>query len=113
MIGKEETYIRDREVIIHSKRTIDELRVFIWKHGKAQAQSGYNDDLVMALAIGLWVRDTAVQLKQAGIDLNRKMLDSFTRIGITTGKDIKKPAIDPWKMKTGNGTDEDITWLIS
>lgn len=34
------------------------MRVFIWKNGKAQAQAGYNDDLVMSFGIGLYVRDT-------------------------------------------------------
>jgi hypothetical protein len=41
---------------------------------------GYNDDLVMALAIGLWVRDTALRLRQEGIDLTRKQLDGISFI---------------------------------
>lgn len=36
---------------------------FIWNNGRAEAMRGYNDDLVMALAIGLWVRDTALRLR--------------------------------------------------
>jgi hypothetical protein len=48
--------------------------VFIWQHGKAQAQNGYNDDLVMALGIGLFTRDTAMKFYEQGMDLNRAMV---------------------------------------
>lgn len=111
MISKLELYIREKSVIIHSSRLLNELAVFIWKNGKAQAQSGHNDDLVMAACIGIWVRDTALQLKQAGIDLNRAMLDSFTRVGGVYN--ANSPGQDPWKWNPDpKGGDEDLTWLI-
>jgi len=34
---------------IYSKRTLDELQVFIWHNGKPTASIGYNDDLIMPL----------------------------------------------------------------
>lgn len=111
MISKLELYIREKSVIIRSSRLLNELAVFIWKNGKPQAQSGHNDDLVMATCIGLWVRDTALQLKQAGVDLNRAMLDSFTRVGaVYSNLPVGK---DPWKWNPNpNGDDEDLKWLI-
>jgi hypothetical protein len=33
------------------------------KEIRAEAMTGYNDDLTMSLAIGLWVRDTALKIK--------------------------------------------------
>jgi hypothetical protein len=45
VISKFVEYIGDRGVTIKSKRLIEEMRVFIWKNGRAEAQSGYNDDL--------------------------------------------------------------------
>ena len=48
-------YFRERECVVRSKRLLDELFVFIWNGQKAEAQSGYNDDLVMAFSIGLFV----------------------------------------------------------
>ena len=74
------------DIIIRSVRTIEELRVFVWENGKAQASSGYNDDLVMALGIGLWVRDTALKLYQEGINLT-----DFSR----NYKDEPKPEYEP------------------
>ena len=34
---------------------------------------GYNDDLVMSFAIGLWVRDTALRLQTQGIELTKRL----------------------------------------
>lgn len=110
MISKLELYIREKAIILRSRRAIDELKVFIWKNGKQQAQSGYNDDLVLALCIGTWVRDTALQLRQMGIDLNRTMLDSFTRVGGVYNP-TNGTQTDPWKWRVG-GKDEDLSWLI-
>jgi hypothetical protein len=108
-------------VKIYSKRTLSELETFVWKNGKVQAMDGYNDDTVMSLGIGLWVRDTALRLKEEGIDLMKSTL---------TLSEMKKSELVPfyktnisnvgsnsWKMKTGrqgygHHGDEDIKWLI-
>jgi hypothetical protein len=110
MISKVELYIREKGLIIRSRRTLDELRVFIWKNGKPQAQSGYNDDLVMSLCIGVWVRDTALQLRQMGLELNKSMLNSFTRVGGVYSHQNGTQS-DPWKWKV-DGKDESLDWLI-
>ena len=99
-------------VDIISKRTLSELETFIWKNGKAQAMDGYNDDLIMALGIGLWVRDTALRLRQEGIDLTIKSLGGIQQqiqeSGFYGGSSMDD---NPWSMKVGN-QDEDLTWLI-
>ena len=90
---------------------IDELFVFVWKGSKAQAQGGYNDDLVMAYSIGMWVRDTALMLRQKGMDLTRSTLDN---IKINRGPAVytnNAPANNPWIQRSNQG-DEDITWLL-
>lgn len=50
-----ETLVRQRRLKIHSSRTFEQLRTFIWQNNKAQALRGSNDDLVMSLAIGAWL----------------------------------------------------------
>lgn len=37
----------------------------------------YNDDLVMALAIGCWVRDTALQVNERDVEYKKAMLDGM------------------------------------
>lgn len=45
--------LRNQVIRLPSKRLLNELKTFVWKNNKAQAMKGYNDDLVMALAIGV------------------------------------------------------------
>lgn len=108
-------------VKIYSKRTLAELDTFIWKNGKAIAMEGYNDDLVMSLGIGLWVRDTALKLRQEGIDLTRATL-AHTDMKKSEEVPIYKTKVSElgaktWQMQTGrrgfgHHGDEDIRWLL-
>jgi len=112
VISKMEAYIRDRYLIFHSKRLLEELRVFIWQNGKAQAQNGYHDDLVMALGIGLFTRDTGIKLNQQGMDITRAALKSMTKTTHEHPELYNNMGIrNPYKINTAYGI-EDITWLI-
>jgi len=110
IISKLETYFREKSPIVKSKRLIDELYVFIWNGSRAEAQRGYNDDLVMAFGIGLWVRDTALRLHQQGIDLSRKTMSHYGKSQgmYTGGADRPKE----WEWKSGDPDNEDLTWLL-
>lgn len=108
LVSKIEMYFRERTPKIYSKRTMDELRVFIYKGGRGEAEKGFNDDLVMALAIGLFLRDTAIKMRQLGIELTKRSLDR-------THKIIHKPSSsgnDPWKVPNGRGGTNDLRWLL-
>jgi len=111
MISALEMYMREGTPIIKSKRLIQELFVFVWLNGKAQAQVGYNDDLVMAYAIGLWLRDTSLKLRQHGIDLNKRALSKVQKTDTTiyTGNDTRPS--DAWNWHNGEN-DENLTWLL-
>ena len=111
VISKLDMYMRERTPIIHSKRLIDELFVFIWNGSRAEAQRGYNDDLVMSFSTGLWVRDTALKLRQQGIDLSKTALSHMGKS--TSGVySARSAGQDPWKQKDIHGNDQDLTWLL-
>lgn len=58
--------IRDETIGVQGIRTINELLHFAWsRKGKAEAQTGKHDDLVMSLGIGRYVR----QYTLPGVDL--------------------------------------------
>ena len=59
---------------IYSSRTYHEFKTFIWHNGKPQAMRYYNDDLVMALAIACWVRDTALETNKRDVEYSKAML---------------------------------------
>jgi len=111
VISKMESYIRDRHFIFHSKRLLEELRVFIWQNGKAQAQNGYNDDLVMAAGIGLFARDTGIKFHQQGMDATRAAINgmSSTREGYVPM--LPTGVANPYQIETPYGF-EDITWIL-
>ena len=110
VIAKLEEYFREKSVIVRSNRLIDELFVFIYNNNKAEAMVGYNDDLVMSFAIGLWVRDTALRLRAEGVELQRKTLS-----GISSQMLPHKPTHnnDSWEWKIGpDKKKESLDWLI-
>ena len=116
MINKLEEYFRNRDFTLYSDRTMNELYAFIWNGQKAEAMKGYNDDLVMALAIGLWVRDTALQLNKLKLQGTKANLDAFTvlRPEASFYGGEYAPAHDQWNIPTGHpGEEEDISkWLL-
>jgi hypothetical protein len=112
IISKLTDYFREKSVIVRSSRLIDELFTFIYMNGRAEAMKGYNDDLVMAFSIGLWVRDTALRLRQEGIDLTKSAvggITSNTYNGIYGGGNTMDD--NPWKMRVGDGFEDLSQWL--
>ena len=115
VIAKMIEYIREHSVTIQSKRLMSEMRVFVWKNGKAQAQIRYNDDLLIACATALYVRDTALRLRQQGIDLARAQLSSFTNLNAQNKAimtNVGSQQNNPYLIDTPGGK-EDISWLLN
>ena len=111
VINKGREYLGDRSVIIRSKRLLEEMKVFIWKNGKAEAQSGYNDDLTMSYCTGMYLRDTALKNKQQGIELTKATLNNISRPAQYQGAYFASGTDNPYSMKTDGGI-EDIKWLL-
>jgi len=113
VISKMEAYIRDRAFIFRSKRLLEELRVFIWHNGKAAAQTGYNDDLVMALGIGLFTRDTGVKFAQQGMDITRLAINNISnnRNPAMLPPLLPNGAQNPYIAETPYGF-EDFRWVL-
>ena len=111
IIAKLEEYFRNGEVKVRSNRLIDELFTFIYHNNRAEAMTGYNDDLVMSFAIGLWVRDTALRLRTEGIELVKKSLNNMLDTdGLYTPSENKN---DSWEMEIGNNKEkEGLEWLL-
>jgi len=118
VISKFEEFVRNKLININSARLMNEIKTFVWHNGRPQAMRSYNDDLVIATAIGCWVRDTAlsankreIQYKKAllsGITMSSKVLN--TKIEGMHGYKPPKPS-----KKTFEGSDgrvHDLSWII-
>ena len=77
ILTKLEEVIRNDKISLYSSRLIDELKTFVWTNGKAQAQRGTNDDLVISLAIGSWLYDSDKKVVSKKVDVNAAMLAGF------------------------------------
>ena len=112
VIGKFQEYIADKGVTFQSKRLLEEMRTFIWRNGRPEAQSGYNDDLVMAFGVAMYIRDTALKFRQRGIDIKRNALNNIkvNRSAYKAGY-FSSGADNPYHIKTKDGK-ENIDWLF-
>lgn len=125
MLQKLEEDFRMRKLTIRSYRLLEELKRFVWVNGKAQAQKGYNDDLVMACAIASWVRATYLRNNFMSEETAKAMLNSISMKRITHDQidgaskdpDIVRQnrafAHDKLQMKMPDGAWENIAWLIT
>jgi len=112
VINKFREFVGDRSATIQSKRLLEEMKVFIWKNGRPEAQTGYNDDLVMSFGIAMFLRDTSLKFQQQSLDNARAALNNVTSTkssfkGIYSNDSVE----NPYKMKIG-GKNEDIDWLL-
>mgnify|MGYP003141044220 CR=1 FL=1 len=109
IIDKLAQFIREKSIKINSIRLIEELFVFIFNNGKAEALKGYNDDLVMSMAIGLWIRETALKLHAENIALQREAMKSVdANSGVYK---VEEEEDYGWKQHVGDKK-ESLTWLI-
>ncbi len=102
-------FLREGEISVNSIRLVDELFVFIFNNGKAEALKGYNDDLVMSYAIGLWIRETALRLYDDDLRTTRAAVEKIdTNSGVYTFEEEDDYG---WKQRVGKNK-ESLTWLI-
>jgi len=81
IIAKMEEFVRNSLIKIYSTRLIAEMKTFVWNHGRPAAMRSYNDDLIMACAVGCWVRDTALSANQRELEYDKAFLGAITRTG--------------------------------
>jgi len=113
-IGKFQEYISDKGVTIQSSRLLSEMKVFIWKNGRAEAQQGYNDDLVMSFGIAMFMRDTSFKFRQQNLDMSKATLNSMStnKTPFVGGYNNNKNIQNPYEIDNPYGGKEDISWLL-
>ena len=79
IVAKLEEYVRNKLLRINSARFLNELKTFVWNNGKPEAMRGYNDDLIISMAIACWVRDTALITNKRDLDYKKALLGAITK----------------------------------
>jgi len=90
ILTKLEEVIRNKQIRTYSSRLYEEMKTFIWKGNKAQAMRDKNDDLVMSLAIGVWLYETKSHYNKQTVDLNAVILSAMG-----TTRNAPKGILDP------------------
>jgi hypothetical protein len=133
ILAKLEEVLRNKTLLIRSSRFYEELKVFtISESGKMGAKRGYNDDLVMSLAIGTWLFDASGDHSKSSKVLNDQMIAAmgfkqktyedtpgavFNPIGVYSGiKNDSRNSTnnffpDVSKSKMHNKIGQDMSWV--
>jgi hypothetical protein len=111
IVNKFREFVGDKSVTIRSKRLLEEMKVFVWKNGRPEAQTGYNDDLVMSFGTGMYLRDTSLKFQQQGLDMTRAALNNMRKGDSSVGVYNPLGAKNPYTQMI-NGQAEDLKWLL-
>lgn len=114
IVAKLEEFIRNKSIIINSQRFSNELDTFLWINGRPEAQKGYNDDLVMSMAIGCWVRDTAIINNERNLEYSKAFLGAMTKSGNyldTTVRGFQNEE-KARRQQTAMNVYKDFSWII-
>ena len=114
IVGKFQEYVNGKDVTIQSKRLLEEMKVFMWKNGRPEAQQGYNDDLVMAFGIAMFMRDTSFKFRQNALESSKATLNSISRntTPFAGGYGNNNEVPNPYEIDNPYGGKEDISWLL-
>lgn len=77
MISNLEYKIRTNAVTIRSSRLTSEMKTFIYKNGRPDHMEGYHDDLLMSLAMCLWVMEHSFKKLERLEKQNKAILNSW------------------------------------
>ena len=113
VISKLEELVRNKLINIKSRRMFNEMKTFVWDNGKPQAMKKHNDDLIMACAIGCWVKETAFAVNQRSLDYKKALL---TSIAVTnTELNTSIPGMISYRQtekKQNKQNYRDFLWLL-
>ena len=77
MLSNLEYMIRTNGIKIRSSRLTSEMKTFIYKNGRPDHMEGYHDDLLMSLAMCLWVMEHSFKNLERLEKQNKAMLTSW------------------------------------
>lgn len=90
MLTKLEEVLRNKQLRVRSTRLFDELKTFTWIGQTPRAMKGYNDDLVISLAIATWLYDSSEDHSRHSHEMSKAMLAAFA---VNRNRDDMEPVV--------------------
>ncbi len=128
MLQRLEESIRNRTVNIKSKRMVSEMKTFVYKNGRADHMEGYHDDLLMSLAMPIYVLEFSFKKLHKMKEKTKAILSSW-QVGSSSennnnnsgfvpknrrGKSaLPKPKFSKGVSKNMQDPNGDYLWLLS
>jgi len=98
MLSNLEYKIRTNAIKIRSSRLTSEMKTFVYKNGRPDHMDGYHDDLLMSLAMALWVMEHSFKKLERLEKQNKAILSSWL-----TGANVSSsPTVKEKDQVTGN-----------
>jgi len=129
MLAKLEQYVRMGDIEIHSPRLLEEFKTFIiTDDNRPEAMRGYNDDLVMAMAGGFWVREEGFMYTYRSDEMTKAMINglsvsngktknfsdfNFNQAGIHSRGRVVEHMQEQNKIRLADGSEMDLNWLLT
>ena len=119
IIAKLTEYIEHNQLKIRSKRFIAELETFVWINGRPDHMSGFNDDIIFAAALALWILETEFKSLEKAKAQTEMILDILGDSGKRNERE-KVKTIEIHKNTTGTPSilrsqqdpNGDFSWLL-
>ena len=117
IVAKLEEFIRNKLINIKSRRLFNEMKTFIWYNGKPQAMKKHNDDLIMACAIGCWVKNTVFAVNHRDTAYQKAFLSSMASTSKLMNTSISgMPEYEKIRrdnnLKNGYNEHKEFLWLL-
>jgi len=121
-------HMREGSLILHSKKLMAEFQTFVMNGDKPEHEPGFNDDLILALGLALYIRDTEFENVTSSTEMYKSMLSAMMLNSNSSSGKLPDPnkKIDLPKGGAGlyifNGTNnmnniensdpDDLSWLM-
>jgi hypothetical protein len=124
MVSDLEEHIRENKTIIRSVRLISELKTFVYRNGRPDHQDGFHDDIIMALAMPLFVVQTTFKKLETIEKQTKAMLEGWVNTNLSNDVDkVNKsftnpfysntPTYEPQQQSNSNNNDNgEYNWLF-
>ncbi len=100
MISNLEYKIRTNAIKVRSIRLTSEMKTFIYKNGRPDHEEGHHDDLLMSLAMGLWVLEHSFKNLERLEKQTKAMLNSWSVGSSSSPSSTTTTGIDSRTNKT-------------
>jgi len=87
ILAKLEETVRNRELKSYSQRLYDQFQAFVWNGSKASAAKDAHDDLIISLAIGVWLTEGTNGSNEQSMSMAYAMLKA-TQVGNRSYNDL-------------------------